>query len=752
MFRSSNVKMAVSAALVVTLLSPVAWGETEISAQSLLARQTDVVQSVGIVRYFHPHDDVSSVDWNKVLLSGFDIAETARNDQEFSSQLAGMLSGIGHGVSQLPGGSFKPVAEPLDCGTQQPVRWIHEGLGASPGPGMFGPYASKRNSIKEKHRHDPHAWTVLIRAIPAEPYIGEKLIFSGKLRLPDGGEGVLWVRVDSAKKETLVFDNMNEQRVSGAEWHHKGLYFKVPRKAEQIVFGTVIYGIAPGEFRDIQLRRYDEGSGTPMGKSLITEPERWYLNSSTQGFEHSVEVEEGAANIKVTLPDIDWDVPDTLLSKYSEAPNHWLYALPDGSDLVVPMALCRSQATTGSLEENIQPSLEKEKFDLSELPAHRLAQLDVATLWPVIQHFYPYRESLQDWNGVLQSALREAGRVDDRNAHKMLLQKMMAQIHDGHVQVNDVQDKSNFSQAFLPIALEHVENQLVVALSNDRDLARPGDIVVSINGEPTKSWLARTRALQSGSEHWRTNRAIEELLRDKPKNRVRLGLMRDGKLIKNRLTYLKEEILRYPVYPAYERLEDDRFYVNLAEMTDESMAELIPQLAKSNGVIFDLRGYPKKLGYEFFGHFLQREDQYQNWMKVMAAQAPNGSLIVASEHDWRPYIEPATPKVTAPAIFLVGPRTMSYAESITGLVKANNLGVLVGSQTAGANGNYLPIDLPGGFATQFTGMVVFGPDGKPFHGEGISPDIHVVPTIQGLAQGRDEVRERAIAVLASNSQ
>jgi C-terminal processing protease CtpA/Prc len=45
----------------------------------------------------------------------------------------------------------------------------------------------------------------------------------------------------------------------------------------------------------------------------------------------------------------------------------------------------------------------------------------------------------------------------------------------------------------------------------------------------------------------------------------------------------------------------------------------------------------------------------------------------------------------------------------------------------------------------FTGMRVVKSDGSRFHLIGIQPTIPVTPTIAGLAAGRDEVLEAALA-------
>jgi C-terminal processing protease CtpA/Prc len=68
---------------------------------------------------------------------------------------------------------------------------------------------------------------------------------------------------------------------------------------------------------------------------------------------------------------------------------------------------------------------------------------------------------------------------------------------------------------------------------------------------------------------------------------------------------------------------------------------------------------------------------------------------------------------------------------------------IVGSTTAGADGNVSELLLPGNLQVRITGLGVFYPDGRRTQQVGIIPDVRVVPTIAGITQGRDEVLEAA---------
>jgi C-terminal processing protease CtpA/Prc len=69
---------------------------------------------------------------------------------------------------------------------------------------------------------------------------------------------------------------------------------------------------------------------------------------------------------------------------------------------------------------------------------------------------------------------------------------------------------------------------------------------------------------------------------------------------------------------------------------------------------------------------------------------------------------------------------------------------VVGSATAGADGNVSNFALPGGLHTMISGIGVYYPDGKPTQRIGILSDIEAKPTLDGIRAGRDEVLEAAI--------
>jgi len=76
--------------------------------------------------------------------------------------------------------------------------------------------------------------------------------------------------------------------------------------------------------------------------------------------------------------------------------------------------------------------------------------------------------------------------------------------------------------------------------------------------------------------------------------------------------------------------------------------------------------------------------------------------------------------------------------------------MVVGSTTAGADGNMSWFTLPGNINTGISGIGVYYPDGTETQRVGIVPDLLVTPTIEGVKQDRDMVLEKAIEIIEND--
>ena len=105
---------------------------------------------------------------------------------------------------------------------------------------------------------------------------------------------------------------------------------------------------------------------------------------------------------------------------------------------------------------------------------------------------------------------------------------------------------------------------------------------------------------------------------------------------------------------------------------------------------------------------------------------------------------PAQPHYPGKVVILIDEVSLSQAEYTAMAFRAAPQAIVVGSTTAGADGNVSPILLPGGLRTMISGIGVFYPDKRPTQRVGIVPDVEVKPTIAGIRAGRDEVLEEGL--------
>jgi hypothetical protein len=187
------------------------------------------------------------------------------------------------------------------------------------------------------------------------------------------------------------------------------------------------------------------------------------------------------------------------------------------------------------------------------------------------------------------------------------------------------------------------------------------------------------------------------------------------------------------------------WYVDLTRAPMTQVTPVLEKLAHAAGVVFDVRGYPTDAGAQILPYLIDTPES-DRWMHVAKIVGPFGQSAGWQSFGWN--LKPRAPRLAGKIVFLTDGRAISYAESVMGYVADRKLGTIVGSTTAGTNGNVATFPVPGDFTVTFTGMRVTGHDGRtPHHLVGIKPDISVAPTLAALRDGRDEVLDQALALI-----
>lgn len=377
--------------------------------------------------------------------------------------------------------------------------------------------------------------------------------------------------------------------------------------------------------------------------------------------------------------------------------------------------------------------------------ATRLA--DVIIAWNIFQHFYPYFDVTKtDWPALLGPTLRAAAESPDEVAFTNVLRRMVWELHDGHGGVSG--PAPNWFAA-VPIAWTVVDGQLVVTSADPAGAPgiRAGEIVESIDGRPAAAAIDAAQSfISSATPQWSRYRALVEIRLGPPDSQATL-VVRSADGVR-RTVIVKRSATAYAFDDArpgkIAEVKPGVYYVDVSRITDEDFTGALPALEKARGIVFDMRGYPNRLSPMPLQHLTGSPLESARW-QIPTVTVPDreGDASQFTGERWN--LPPRAPRLTAKVAFLTDGRAISYAESWMGIVEAYRLGPIVGEATAGTNGNVNPLVLPGGYTVTWTGMRVLKHDGSRHHGIGIRPTIPVTRTMKGIAAGRDEILERAIA-------
>ena len=426
-------------------------------------------------------------------------------------------------------------------------------------------------------------------------------------------------------------------------------------------------------------------------------------------------------------------------------PPLFVAGLGGGIKAVVPLSLLTDAG--GTLPHVSMPSRPWYRHDANDR-AVRLA--DVVIAWNILQHFYPYFDVVKtDWPGALSAALTSAAAAPDADAFGITLGQLVAALHDGHGQAFP-----SAGRGVLALSLTWVEEALVIADADPHlapGVAR-GDAVTAINGRPIAEWRRETaRRLSAATPQFMLLRLQAEVVWGAVGERVVLEIEPfDSPGTRRRVTLERREVADPADRPIEIRpdkvaeLRPGVLYVDLTRLSNaQEWQAALPKMQQASAVIFDMRGYPS-LAEAFLRNLFDKPFTSAQFRTPIITE-PDGKGRAFEDGHWN--MTPLAPYVSTRKIFLTDARAISYAESVMGIIENYRIGDIVGGPTAGTNGNAVMTDLPGGYGLIWTGMQVLKHDGSQHHGVGILPTVPVSRTRAGIAAGRDEVLERALALL-----
>lgn len=707
----------------------------------------------GYVRFFHPSDQASHVDWDRLAVYGARRVAAVRDREALRAVLEEIFLPIAPSVRIYQPPETPSPPTPETRGTV-PVFWQHEGVDL----GFDSPFRSAR-----VHRMaDPLALTNTATAyVTHGDFAGRDFRLSAQVRARvdgveggngDGHGGRLFLEALGARNQTYIDEDQRDNLATGSDWHRTEIAGTFTETTPFIKYGLSLAGLGSVCFDDVRFEVADE-DGTwsrievqNAGFEDVADgvPRLWDFRGHGYRFIASTENPHAGAR-SGCIESVEGHVVGSLFAAVPEPGETIDKLLGAGLRARIPIAFQLDPQPSEHVASDLRALLDQlEATDLETPGAEdlgvRVAAVSIA--WTVLQHFYPYFEEVEvDWDAALREHLVRV--IDDRIRDHLVatLESLLAGLEDGHA----LAYPAGVSRADLDAELAWIEDRLVVTSPDSDGVLEAGDVIDTVDGRDAGAVVAERAERFSGTPRWRRHRALVELTPGDEGSTVALAVDRSGELLEVDVTRKPLSYLPTDDDRPFERLEGGVWYVDLRRADMAEITRRIDDLAAAPGVIFDLRGYPNG-NHEVLRHLIDGPVRSAQW-RVPRTVHPDRDPIAGYRTSGRWTLDPKAPRIRGKVAFLTDHRAISYAESVMGIVEHHGLGAIVGGPTAGTNGNINALVLPGGIQMLFTGMKVIKHDDSQHHLVGILPTVPVSPTLAGVRAGRDEVLEKALEVV-----
>jgi carboxyl-terminal processing protease len=397
--------------------------------------------------------------------------------------------------------------------------------------------------------------------------------------------------------------------------------------------------------------------------------------------------------------------------------------------------------------------------DLIKMPINYLKETDrlnaMFYYWNIINYFAPNKYLMdQSWDSTLIRFIPLIRQVNtDYDFHRIFL-KMETMINDSHGDLRDCDDSCFWSGHFLPkLFFTHINGKCVLTKFDTLVHAHPGDILTSVNGIdikkledslsnycPASDTAALFRNIYRQMMFGQFYSTINFTMLDNSGSLYTLAIPRNlGEL--DWANWKNGASGR-----SYYKIKDGFGYINMASLTASQIDDMYKSFKLLPAIIFDLRNYPNLILGDLAKYFFRGNVQSAiGLLPALASDAFNfnylpGYFYVNNHPDisgtW------SNPDFYNGRLFiLVNQETQSAAEEFCQYLSYAKNSIVIGTQTAGVDGDESIVNLPGNISASFSSVGWFYADGYQQQRHGVKIDRIVGPTIEGLRQGRDEMLE-----------
>ena len=442
--------------------------------------------------------------------------------------------------------------------------------------------------------------------------------------------------------------------------------------------------------------------------------------------------------------DISWIKDDTYLGKELSEDMQKLGPIPAIYRVNAPVNYTAN--SMGTRVPDFSNELLYEDMDYRD-QGYRL--LGLFRLWNTMEYNYPYLDVLDnDWHDLLPEYIARMLDGKNQKSYELTLASLSAKLQDAHIALYNSEYYIMEAGIYgVPVEIMQAENEIVVSkvLKEDCPL-QVGDVIKELDGKDINDVLAeRMEYISVTTEDKFINQIGRYLMRSSHKN-IKVTVLRDEEektfKVKGGMEYyLMQETAEKP----YEILDGNIGLINPSALQPKGFSSVMSQLKSTDGLIVDFRQYPSDfIAYDFAEYLVDGVKPFL--ICTTSTESKPGVFSGNIKYSGRPENSNIEP-YEKPVVVLMSEKTQSMAEyTIMSIRNGENVTVM-GENSVGSNGDIAYLPLPGGINMSFTSQGIYTPEGGQTQRIGLTPDIEVHPTIEGIKEGKDELKEAAVSYI-----
>lgn len=440
---------------------------------------------------------------------------------------------------------------------------------------------------------------------------------------------------------------------------------------------------------------------------------------------------------------IDWIYDTTYLSAYNSSRLSYIF----GNHQPFKNYYISKRARVGN------PDFSNEKLygDLI-LPNEPYRILALFRYWNIINYYYPYLYMIdKKWDDALTKYIPRFVNITTDYEYFRKIQELATEINDGHGMVRSTHYNYFAKMHIVPVKFSSLGNNTYITdFLNDTICTiagiQKGDIIKKMDYFEVDILRSHQAKYMPASNKTYLDYKVDQWLSLVKDDTVHLELERNNQIIQTKLPTINtaKKIKINPdkafTLTKWKLLSDSVGYINMGLFNSSDINPAYNKLKKTRYLIIDSRNYPHWVVYPLAEKLLKTRKVFMQ--------------ITEPDYDYPGFVryEPPmkagmmynTDYYKGKIIILVNSETMSRAEfTVMALRQAEDV-TIIGTQTAGADGDISIVPFPGGIYTYFSGLGVYHPNGAATQRIGLVPDITVTPTLEGILNGKDEYLDRAL--------